>query len=338
MLSKVVHPADLARLPWFDLVAGELVADPAVGPVIDAHTHLALSYLRRPTVDLTAASPAVESYLPRNAPVDLDVYANRNLSQEALAALTKDLTVASLGPGGMRATHTLANLGVEMSRMHITRSVLHAIDMPWGLSRNAETWLHLTSGDSRFAVFGSVHPYDRRPRTRLLAQRTAGARGIKVHPAVQLVAPSSRAATHLYRWCGQAGMPVFFHCGPVDIEPRLGRYLSQVAGYERGIAANPGTTFVLGHSGALQWRQALELAQRYPNVWLELASQSVSAVRAILSGGPTDRIVFGSDWPFYPQATGIAKVMLATDGDAALARAVLHDNAARLLADSHRPL
>ena len=49
-----------------------------------------------------------------------------------------------------------------------------------------------------------------------------------------------------------------------------------------------------------------------------------------LAEGPTDRIMHGSDWPFYHLAISIAKVLIATEGDAALRRAVLWENAARL--------
>jgi hypothetical protein len=65
-------------------------------------------------------------------------------------------------------------------------------------------------------------------------------------------------------------MIVFWHCGPVGIETPLGRKLSQVRRYEAPIAAHPGTTFVLGHAGALQPGEAIRLAKAYPNVWGEL--------------------------------------------------------------------
>jgi predicted TIM-barrel fold metal-dependent hydrolase len=126
-------------------------------------------------------------------------------------------------------------------------------------------------------------------------------------------------------------LPVLFHCGPVDIEPMLGRYFSQVRHYERAIAENPGTTFVLGHSGALQMEQALGFAKRYPNVYLELSSQSLTNVRRIVEEAPRERVVFGTDWPFYHQGVGLAKVLIATDGDDAARKAVLYGNAARLL-------
>jgi predicted TIM-barrel fold metal-dependent hydrolase len=78
--------------------------------------------------------------------------------------------------------------------------------------------------------------------------------------------------------------------------------------------------------------EALALAKEHESVWLELSSQSLSNVRKILDEAPPDRIVFGSDWPFYHQGIGIAKVLMVTEDRKDLRSKVLHDNAARLLA------
>lgn len=323
--------AELARLPWFDLEQGRLVLDPAVGPIVDAHAHLALSYLRSPRVDLLRATEQVETYLPASSPVDLDVYANRNIDPPAMAAMKTDLTRDSLGAGGMRATHTIPNLLGVMADLMISATVLHAIDMPAGLSRNAETWLRATADIDELMVFGSVHPSSRNVEDRLDEQLALGARGVKLHPAVQLVHPSSNRGLSLYRACGARGLPVFFHCGPVDIETRLGRRLSQVAKYERAVAECPRRLLVLGALGALQFDEALRLANAYPNVWLELASQPVSVVRRAIAEGPPGRVMFGSDWPFYSQAMGLSKVLIATQQDPETRSQVLRDNAASLL-------
>jgi predicted TIM-barrel fold metal-dependent hydrolase len=322
---------DLARLPYFEVKDGALVlADAALGPAIDVHTHLALAYVRRMSVDLGREWPETEHYLPPERAIDLDVYANRNFTPEDLRRLNRDLTLLSVTAGGMRRTHTLPNLRREMGGLGVRQSVLLAIDFPV-LSDNAGAWLEAARGAKDIVVFGSVHPFRRGVERELDRQVALGARGIKVHPAVQNVRPDMDAALRLYRACARRGLPVFFHCGPVDIEPPLGRWLSQVRFYERGIAECPETTFVLGHSGALQMPEALALARRYPNVWMETSSQSLSGVRRVLAEGPPDRLTFGSDWPFYPVAVPLAKVLLATEGDDALRRAVLHGNATRLL-------
>ena len=202
------------------------------------------------------------------------------------------------------------------------------IDFPL-LSDNAGHWLRTVRGRKDAVCFGSVHPYRPGMRRNLARQMALGARGIKVHPAVQMVRPDDARAMKLYDLCGQNGLPVLFHCGPVDIETKLGRYLSQVRHYERALAENPQTTFILGHAGALQMPEALAYAKKYRNVYLELSSQSLSSVRQILDQAPGDRVVFGSDWPFYHQGIALAKVFLAAH-EPALRRQVLYGNAARL--------
>ena len=125
---------------------------------------------------------------------------------------------------------------------------------------------------------------------------------------------------------------VLFHCGPVGIEPAAARRRSQVARYERVIAEHPNTTFVLGHSGALQHEEAIRFAERYSNAWFDLSCLGLEALRQVVDSVPADRLLYGTDWPFYHQSLTLARVLIATDGDTALRRAILHENAVRLLA------
>lgn len=324
---------DLARLPYFDVRDGRLVlADPSLGPAIDVHTHLALSFGNRGNVDLRAAPRPAEHFLSAERALDFDVYQNRNFTPVDLTLMRRELSLHALCPvncGGRRVTHTLPNLTREMNELGITRSVLLPIDMPL-ISRNADAWLEAAKGNTQVLCFGSVHPFDPFRRRKLDAQITAGIRGLKVHPAVQLVPPDHDRCMSLYRLCGERHLPVLFHCGPTDIETERGRRCSQVALYERAVAECPETRFVLGHAGALQLEEGLGLAERYPNVYLEIASQSLPGVRRILERAAPERVMYGSDWPFYHQAIGLAKVFLATEGAPSLRRSILSENACRL--------
>lgn len=323
----------LARLPYFELRDDETLAlaDPSLGPIADVHTHLALSYGPAAKVDLWRRHARTEHYLPVRSQLDLDVYANQNFTPAQLTQMKRDLTIGSFTPGGMRRTHTAPNLIGEMTDLGIAVSVLLPIDYPV-LSRNAETYLAVAQrSEQRLVSFGSVHPFARHPEERLARQKQAGALGIKVHPAVQAFPPDHPRCLRLYRTCGSLSLPVLWHCGPVGIEPRLGRHFSQLKHYWRAVHEHPDTVFILGHSGALQWPMALELAQRYPNVYLEVASQSLHVVKRLVDDAPRDRLMLGSDWPFYHQSMAIAKVLLATEGRPDLRRRVLWDNAAELL-------
>lgn len=294
------------------------------------HTHIALAYLLPMRVDLYRATEHTEHYLPSCCSIDFEVYQNRNFTAEALGALKRDLTLGSLSRGGMRASHTVPNLVREMDELGIVHSVLLPIDLPY-ISRNAAHALTAARREPKLLSFGSVHPIVDRVGVRLDEQAHTGARGVKMHPAVQLMAPNHPRAMALYRQCGDRDLPVLLHCGPVGIELESGRRRTQVPLYEQAIAEQPRTRFVLGHAGALQMDAALDLACRYPNVWLELSGQSLANVRTILERADPDRVVYGSDWPFYHQAIGIAKVLMATEGRDTLRRKVLHDNAQTLL-------
>ncbi len=321
----------LAALPYFDLREGNRIAlaDPELGPAIDVHTHLAHAYGRKFNIDLWASHDRIKHYFPLNTPLDLDVYQNKNFSDARLKELKRDLTLTSLTSRGIRRTHTAANLTREMAELGVISSVLLPIDFPV-LSPNADAYLKAAAKSDSLLSLGSVHPYARNVGDKLQAQKDAGARGIKVHPAVQMVAPDNKRAMALYRACADLDLPVLFHCGPVDIEPPLGRYLSQLKHYWRAVADNPDTTFVLGHSGALQMEAALDLCKHYPNVYLETSSQGLPNVRRIVAEAPPERVMFGSDWPFYHQATPLAKVFIATEGQPETRARVLWQNAARL--------
>ena len=326
---------DLARLPWFELRGGNhlVIAEDAVddvGPVIDMHTHLAMGFFRRLRIDLDAETPAVAHYLPVTLPVDLDVYSNQNLDASAMFAMKADVSVLGLTGQGMRTTHTAPNLVREMKALGIESAVVLPFDLPVG-ARNSDSLLRVARRYPELLPFGSVHPWDRDIDDRLDRQRSTGALGIKLHPNGQFISPDAPRTVHLCGRCGAKGLPVLFHCGPVGIEPAAARRRSQVDRYERTIAENPDTTFVLGHSGALQYERAVQFADRYPNTFFELSCLGLPALRTVLDTVPADRILYGTDWPFYHQALTLARVLIATADDPALRRAVLHDNAARLL-------
>ena len=87
------------------------------------------------------------------------------------------------------------------------------------------------------------------------------------------------------------------------------------------IQSFPEVQFVLGHAGARDVADAVPLAKRYPNVKLHELIEEVGS----------HRLLFGTDWPFYHLAATLAKVLLVTEGRPEARRAILRDNADRLL-------
>ncbi len=322
---------DLARLPWFEVRDGAtLAALPEVGPVIDMHTHLAMGFVTRHRVDVFTETPHTSHYLPLTAPVDLEPYSNTNLDAESMWSMKMDMSVLSLTPWGKRMSHTAPNLLRDMDALGITNSVLLPFDLPFG-TKNTEVFIDAAKRFPRLLPFTGVHPKSRTLDEQLQRHLAAGVRGAKFHPNGQFIATDSPAVVSFCARCGQADLPLLMHCGPVGIEPKAGAKRSQVYRYERAIAENPDTTFVLGHCGALQHTVALGFADKYPNVLYELSSLGLTAMRDVFAEVAPERLLYGTDWPFYHQSITMARVLILTDGDEAARRAILHDNAARLL-------
>jgi uncharacterized protein len=322
---------DLARLPWFDVDGDRLVtSDPSVGPIIDMHAHYALPTLWPRRVDLQRSTAETELLLPCCARHDLDVYANKNFGELGIKRLKRALVVGGLTGGGGRPTHTVPNLARDCKDLGIVHSAILAIDLGLPSKSVGETVAAAKAGPSTTA-FGSVHPRRRRPKEKLEDQLHAGARGLKLHPQLQQFMPAAPAAMALYTLAARERIPVLWHCGPVGIELASARKFVQIPNYEPPLAEHPDTTFILGHAGAMACDQAIGLQRRHANAYLEVSCISLGQMRQVVAEADPDRIVYGTDWPFYHHGLALAKVLVATEGRPELRRKILHDNAARLL-------
>jgi hypothetical protein len=141
-----------------------------------------------------------------------------------------------------------------MRSMNVAHAVVLGIDMAIP-NRHPTDTLRAVAARAEATGYGSVHPRSPLAKVRLEEQLHLGARGLKLHPPNQLFRPDAWYAMRIYRWCGAANIPVFFHAGPAGIEPKAGQYCAQMRFYERPLRELPGTTFVLGHAGSLQHRE-----------------------------------------------------------------------------------
>ncbi|MGH7268732.1 MAG: amidohydrolase family protein, partial [Candidatus Rokuibacteriota bacterium] len=184
-------------------------------------------------------------------------------------------------------------------------------------------------------------------RDELEAAAGAGARGVKLHPVVQRLAPHAPALWPVYELCQELGLAVLFHSG------FLGR--SEWNAHARPDAfadvleAFPGLAVILAHLGRGYFDEAVRLAERFPQVAFDTAAVVTAAdvpwrlegadAVALLRRLGIERVCFGSDYPWFDPAADAARVAALpglTDGERA---AVLGGNARRLLGSvgSSRP-
>jgi hypothetical protein len=165
----------------------------------------------------------------------------------------------------------------------------------------------------------------------------AGARLFKAHLQVGGYDPRDELLDPVWGLLAEAGVPVIVHCGS---GPTPGTHTGPgpISGV---LARHPRLTAIIAHLGAPEYGDFLELAERYPGVYLdttmtftdfmERLAPFPAALRPRLAA-MADRILLGSDFPNIPypylhQLQALARLDLG----AGWLRAVCHDNAARLL-------
>ena len=110
--------------------------------------------------------------------------------------------------------------------------------------------------------------------------------------------------------------------------------------YEAVLANFPNLQVILGHAGARDGEAMLRLALKYDNAWLGIHGQGVTRLDEIIRQTGGERLLFGTDWPFYHIGSSLAKVLICTDspGKQQIRQAILRDNALKLfpeIASSH---
>jgi uncharacterized protein len=170
---------------------------------------------------------------------------------------------------------------------------------------------------------------------REMAER--GARGVKLHPVVQKFEANDPRMHPVYQACIEMGLTVLSHTGPA----RGGEPFAEVAAFAPMLAGFPGLTVLLAHLGGGKWQDTLDVARAFPNVafdvseiieWLGAPNAPTAAELAqlIRDIGP-DRIVLGSDYPWYEPTHTADLVLSLPILSQAEKNAILGENAARIL-------
>jgi predicted TIM-barrel fold metal-dependent hydrolase len=131
-----------------------------------------------------------------------------------------------------------------------------------------------------------------------------------------------------WRFAAERRLPVLGHTwagsrcdGPEQVRKAAERY--------------PQVPLLLGHSLHGAWREAIAIAQRFPNVYLELTAvlDDRGPLEWFVAEGLSERLLFGTDLPWFDPHHGIGAVLSAEITDPARHN-ILHRNAERLLAEA----
>jgi predicted TIM-barrel fold metal-dependent hydrolase len=326
---------ELDTLEYFERDhAGRLVlCDGVADRIVDFHTHIGLSFLGSPALDLDREDDEALTYFPaRGNAADMNAYSAKSFTEESEKVAQRESVKQAFTKSGFAGTHTPRNLLKEMDDNRVTHSVILAIEMNLGaLSKNSNTYMEASQKYPRLIPFVSVHPNDALMERKVRKFHRQGAKGMKIHPPMQFILANNKKCMKLTKLCGELGLPVLFHSGASDIQPRFQDDYCRIEHLKEPVAAQPDTTFILAHGGIYFWKELIELAKANQNVWIELSGQPPANIREMIDAGLEDRMLYGSDWPYYIISLPLAKVLLATDDAPKIREKILYGNAKRLL-------
>jgi len=183
--------------------------------------------------------------------------------------------------------------------------------------------------ESRFTGFGTLHPDYAGFDGEIARIKAAGLRGVKLHPDFQKFEIDTKRMDPIYESLAAAGLPILVHAGDYRFDFSGPRRVAHV------IDRHPRLKVVAAHFGGYtEWEESFEiLAGR--ELWFDTSSTlwklPVEAARAMIVKHGPSRFLFGSDFPMWDHRDEFGR-FLGLGLSEADNRAILHDNAAALLA------
>ncbi|WXG46706.1 MAG: amidohydrolase family protein [Candidatus Atabeyarchaeum deiterrae] len=310
--------------------------------IIDIHTHVGDVIFGRPVFPY-------ESYEPYNQIPDWAYFYEKSefdlgrMQETITPEMTKYIDgMMALGERGMRILEavfnqeknnagTLENLLSAMRKNHIDYSVL----LPIEPLVQTETSLEICKKHKNILTFASVHPKDPRAVEKLQRYMKGGCRGLKLHPIIQGVHPFDPSVQELMEEYKKYHRPVLFHTGESTYyvyQSEERRRLARVENFEEIISKFPEIDFILGHMGqATQRDEALALAEKYKNAHVDCTLQPVEGIQEALKKIGSDRMLYGSDFPFALQEPQINIINKAVGDDTETKEKLFYKNGERLI-------
>jgi predicted TIM-barrel fold metal-dependent hydrolase len=164
---------------------------------------------------------------------------------------------------------------LELDIAELDRAVLLPIDATGsrqaGLYTN-EQIAEVCAMSPRFIGFASVDPSQVDAAENLeFAVRRLGLRGLKLAPAMQGFWPDDPSVRPVYQKAAELGIPILFHAG-MSWEPGSRLAYGQPLRFESIAADFPELRIVLAHLAWPWVAEAVALALKYPNVYLDTSA------------------------------------------------------------------
>ena len=169
---------------------------------------------------------------------------------------------------------------------------------------------YVRTDPARLVGFGSVNPVEPGAREELeRSYHDLGLRGLKLGPIYQNYDPVDEAAFPVYEFAERQGIPIMIHQATTFPSTGHLRYALPILLDEVAIRF-PGLKIVLAHLGHPWEADCVVTVRKHPNLFTDISAlhgrpwRFYQAMITAVEYGIGDRILFGSDFPFFtPEQT-----------------------------------
>ncbi len=211
-----------------------------------------------------------------------------------------------------------------MEENHITLSIVASVALSANMNNNEleeiNQYVHhqVKASGGKLVGFCTVDPHGGNYSLDIFSRcfEKLGFRGLKLHPSIQMVYPNDRQLYPLYAFAQKHKLPVLFHTGGIGIVPFRDKFAFPY--FLDDVASDfPELIIILGHGGRLYYDQTVMLLRKHSNVYADISTNfgRSSAYKSVplewllqkvkVWAGNFEKILFGSDFPFYHQSETI---------------------------------
>ncbi|MPW27213.1 amidohydrolase family protein [Alkalibaculum sp. M08DMB] len=213
----------------------------------------------------------------------------------------------------------------DMKLNNICKSLVLQISDPY--KNSAGCMEEIVKANEQLITFGSIHPKDRNIQSEIHKYLSFDIKGWKVNPHVMGVNVESKEFIELIKQLAITGLPILSCSGLGAPKSMIGTLLfskkqraelntQRIESFYSVLREIPNTTFILAHAGLYEVDELIKLLQSFPNTYADISCQPPKSIRRLIDELGSQRLLFGTDYPFFNQSFSIVSVLRATSNEA----------------------
>lgn len=226
-----------------------------------------------------------------------------------------------------------------MNQNGIHKAVIHQINPP--SSSCGKVMDQLVNENNRFYTFASVHPYAKDIDKCIDEYMKMNIKGWKLNPHIWNVDIDCEATIRLLHKLSKTGLPILSCSGvglPKDVcnsnvpskKTKKEVTTQKLEKFDKVLQSVPDCTFILAHSGCFDFDGIIDLMKKYPNTYTDISVQPAKNIETLIKNVGSERLLFGTDYPFVSHAFSILSVLRATDKEEER-KQIFYENAKKII-------